>query len=581
MKKQTSLVTLSLLLATPALAGGAGAPAVKPATAAGPCRSIAQILAADPQFSTLLTAVQAAGLEESLTTGSYTVFAPTNAAFAKVPSDQLAMVLNDADMLSNVLLYHVMTGQMTAKQVMSVKSAKTVQGANVSVQTMGSRVMINGANVVKADVAACNGVIHVIDAVLMPPMSAPAAQAPAAEPAAAAPATTETMTTETATTETATTEAATTETPAPAPAAAAAFDISRIPALPLSGATYTGTATTTATTTETATTETATTETATTETATAETATTETATAETATAETGTEVAAESNTLYDVLVNDDRFSTLRDLISDAGLTETLTGGEFTIFAPTNEAFDALPEGTLAILSANPDALRAILTYHVVAGRLSAAQLSTAATPLTSVQGGTITLTENGTRIGDATIAVNDAITGASNGNIYALDRVLMPPGFTLPAAQVVEAAPADASVPGSLAALLETDARFSTLAGLVKQAGLVDTLSNGNYTLFAPTNDAFTKIAAADLTALGNDAAKLRQVLLGHVIPSRITETALASSTELTNANNAKLTLQKMTGPDRTMIGNATITAGAPLAANNGVVYVIDTVLMP
>lgn len=169
MKKQTSLLTLSLMLATPALAGGAGAPVTKPATAAGACRSIAQILSGDPQFSTLLTAVQAAGLAESLTTGSYTVFAPTNAAFAKVPSDQLAAVLNDPDMLNNVLLYHVMTGQMSAKQVMSVKSAKTVQGTNVTVMTSGGRVMINGANVVKADVQACNGVIHVIDAVLIPP----------------------------------------------------------------------------------------------------------------------------------------------------------------------------------------------------------------------------------------------------------------------------------------------------------------------------------------------------------------------------------------------------------------------------
>lgn len=134
---------------------------------------------------------------------------------------------------------------------------------------------------------------------------------------------------------------------------------------------------------------------------------------------------------------------------------------------------------------------------------------------------------------------------------------------------------------GTLTALLAGDPRFSTLVDLVQKAGLAETLGSGEYTVFAPTNDAFAKITPADLTALGNDPAKLKQVLLFHVVPSRVTETALASSPELTSAGNGKLTLTRMTNPDRTMIGTATITAGAPLTASNGLVYVIDTVLMP
>lgn len=576
MKKQTSLITLSLLLATPALAGGAGGPATSPGAAA--CQTIAQIVSNDAQFSTLLTAVQAAGLTETLASGQYTVFAPTNAAFAKLPSDQLAMVLNDEEMLRSVLLYHVVPGKVSSQQVRSLRSAKTAQGANVTVAVSGSRVTINGANVTRADVAACNGVIHVIDTVLMPPMTA-ATPAPAPAPAATTPA-----------------PAAPAAT---APAPAAAFDIRSIPATPLSGGT-----TTTTTTTETTTT---TTETATTETA----ATTETTATDTAaTTET---VTVATNTVYDVIVADARFSTLLDLLSDAGLTETLTSGEYTIFAPTNEAFEALPAETLANLAANPDVLRQVLSYHVVQGRLTAEQLGTSTT-LNSVQGGALPLSMNGSMqmVGEA--SVSETVTTASNGTIFVINQVLLPPGLTIPEAEAVEAAPADAaattttettstttttpapaSAPASttasatnatnLATLIATDARFTTLAGLLQTAGLTETLTSGEYTIFAPTNEAFAKVAPADLTALGTDAARLRAVLLYHVVPGRITATALASSPELTSVETGRLTLTRMTGPDRTMIGttttSATIAAGEPVTAGNGLLYVIDTVLTP
>ena len=134
--------------------------------------SIADTVMNSAQFSTLLTALQAADLVDTLKGGQYTVFAPTDDAFNKVPSDVLAGVLNDPELLKSVLLYHVVPGKVNAKQVMSLKSVKTAQGGTLSVSMMGSKVMINGANVVQADVMACNGIIHVVDTVLLPPMTA-------------------------------------------------------------------------------------------------------------------------------------------------------------------------------------------------------------------------------------------------------------------------------------------------------------------------------------------------------------------------------------------------------------------------
>ena len=566
MKKQTSLITLSLMLATPALAGGAGAPV--PPRAAGPanCQSIAQIVMNDPQFSTLLTAVQGAGLADTLKSGQYTVFAPTNAAFAKLPSDQLAAVLNDQDMLRGVLLYHVVPGKVSSKQLTGLKSVKTAQGTNLSVSLMGNRAMVGGAHVIRADIPACNGVIHVIDTVLMPPMAAPAPGPVAATPAPA-PA-------------------------APAPTAPAAIDISKIPATPISGATSSTTSTATQTTTS------ETTGTATTST----TETTGTATDSTATDSTATAVA--ENTLYDVIVSDDRFSTLRDLLSDAGLTESLASDEYTIFAPTNEAFDALPEGTLATLEANPDLLKQVLSYHIVPGRVTAEQLASG-TSLNALAGGALPLSMNGSTQMVGNAGVTETSNTASNGTIYVINQVLLPPGLTLPAPESTAetattettvttttetsgtaAATTPAPTPGaannaSLASLIASDPRFSTLAGLVQQAGLTETLGSGEYTIFAPTNEAFAKLAPADLSALSADPARLKQVLLYHVVPGRITGTALAGSPQLTSAQGAALTLTRGGEPTRIMIGTAIIENGASLDAGNGVLYPIDTVLMP
>ena len=121
------------------------------------------------QFTTLAAALTAAGLIETLKgAGPFTVFAPTDDAFAKVPVADLAALLADKAALTAVLTYHVVSGTVMAKDVVGLKSAKTVQGAELAIDTT-SGVKVGGANVVKTDIAASNGVIHVIDTVLMPP----------------------------------------------------------------------------------------------------------------------------------------------------------------------------------------------------------------------------------------------------------------------------------------------------------------------------------------------------------------------------------------------------------------------------
>ncbi len=591
MKKHTGLMTLSLMLATPALAGGAGAPVKAPVAT---CRSIAQLVMADPQLSTLATAVQAAGLGATLSgPGSYTVFAPTNAAFAKVPSDQLAGLLNDPEMLKSVLLYHVVGEKATAAQIRGVRAGTTVQGADITIMVNGNRLMVNNATVTKADIQACNGIVHIIDTVLMPPMEA-AAPAPAPAPAAATPA------------------------PAPAPAAAPAAAPAPvavpatpvvIPALP-QGVTTAPTPAATAPATETPA-------------PVVEAPATEAPAAEAPAADAPADTAeapVTMNTLYDVLAADDRFSTLRDLLSDAGLTETLTDGEYTIFAPTNEAFDALPEGVLTAIASDPEALKQVLQYHVVQGRVTAdaAQAGT----LNTVQGTALSL-------GSATLGT---AVESDNGLIIPIDAVLLPDGFVIPtpAAIPVSTTPAPATAattttttttatttttpaatasttvtnpttatPGtaaggaisggtlaqapaavSVTALLSSDARFSTLRDLLVKAGLADMLASGEYTIFAPTNDAFAKLPQATLDAVNADPAKLRALLQYHVVAGRPSTDALTTQ-QLTSAEGTALAVTRSAAG--LSIGGmaSTLNGGTAVVAGNSNVFPIDTVLIP
>jgi uncharacterized surface protein with fasciclin (FAS1) repeats len=279
--------------------------------------SVVDIAVGDGRFSTLVTALQAAELVETLEgEGPYTVFAPTDDAFAKLPEGTLESLLNDIPTLKNILLYHVVPGSVMAADAVKLESADTALGKSVSIKVEGDKVMVNDAQVIITDIEASNGVIHVIDAVILPPSEEEAMMeaAPVAQ-----------------------------------------MDI------------------------------------------------------------------------IDTAVADGRFTTLATALTEAGLIDTLKGeGPFTVFAPTDDAFAKLPDGTLESLLADIPALTDILLYHVVSGKVMAAdvvQLNSADTvlgkPVTiKVEGGNVF-------INDAQVIITDIET--SNGVIHVVDTVILPP----------------------------------------------------------------------------------------------------------------------------------------------------------
>jgi uncharacterized surface protein with fasciclin (FAS1) repeats len=136
-----------------------------------PAKDIVDTAVAAGSFKTLAAALQAAGILETLKgPGPFTVFAPTDEAFAKLPAGTVDSLLEPAnkEKLVAILTYHVVSGKVLAAQVMKMNSAKTVNGQSVSISTNGGTVMVDNAKVVKADILCSNGVIHVIDTVLMP-----------------------------------------------------------------------------------------------------------------------------------------------------------------------------------------------------------------------------------------------------------------------------------------------------------------------------------------------------------------------------------------------------------------------------
>ena len=132
-------------------------------------RDIVGVASSAGSFDTLVAAVTAAGLVETLQSeGPFTVFAPTDDAFAKLPAGTVESLLADPDKLKQILLYHVVPGKVTAADVVKLSKATTAQGSDVDIAVNGSSVMVNNASVVKTDVMASNGVIHVIDTVIIP-----------------------------------------------------------------------------------------------------------------------------------------------------------------------------------------------------------------------------------------------------------------------------------------------------------------------------------------------------------------------------------------------------------------------------
>lgn len=305
----------------------------------------------------------------------------------------------------------------------------------------------------------------------------------------------------------------------------------------------------------------------------------------------------------------DDYSTLTSAVEAAGLVDTLAGGEFTVFAPDNAAFNAALE-SLGIaaedLLADTETLTSILTYHVVAGRLSAEDLlALDGQELETVQGATLSVA-----VVDGVVTLNGNVTvvtatplEASNGLIYGIDAVLLPPQ---PEAEVTpepeveaEATPEATTEPETSEAeeveltvptsnIVETaisNPDFSTLVAAVVSADLAGTLSGeGPFTVFAPTNDAF----AAALQALGltadqllSNTETLTSILTYHVVSGAMSAEDLLAmgGQELTTVQGAVLKVSVVDGA--VVLNDSINVVTADLIATNGVIHVIDAVLLP
>jgi uncharacterized surface protein with fasciclin (FAS1) repeats len=282
------------------------------------------------------------------------------------------------------------------------------------------------------------------------------------------------------------------------------------------------------------------------------------------TSETAMSTSKDGNTIVDIAVSDGSFNTLVTAVKAAGLVDTLSGkGPFTVFAPTDEAFAKIPKRTLNNLlkPENVKDLRAILTYHVVPGRVLASdvvKLSSAAT----ANGQTISVRFDKNKkkvfIDDAQVLKTDI--EASNGVIHVIDSVIMPKDIVDIAA---------------------TSGSFNTLVAAVKAAGLVDTLKGkGPFTVFAPTDEAFAKIPKETLNSLlkPENKSKLQAILTYHVVPRELMAERVVKADSARTVNGKSLGFKVRKGG--VYVDNAKVVK-TDIKANNGIIHVIDTVLIP
>ncbi|UCF61023.1 MAG: fasciclin domain-containing protein [Anaerolineaceae bacterium] len=403
-------------------------------------QDIVDIAVADGRFQTLVAAVQAAGLVDALKgEGPLTVFAPTDDAFSALPEGTVEALLEDIPTLTDILLYHVLAGKVMAADVIELSQAQTLQGQFVDILLDGGKVMVDNAEVILTDIEASNGVIHVIDAVILPEsrdivdIAAEDGRFETLVAAVGAAGLVDALKGEGPLTVFAPTDDAF----AALPEGTVEALLEDIPALTdillyhiAAGKVMASEV------------------------------------AELSQAQTLqgqyveisldmgkvmidnaqvliTDIEAsngvihvidavilpESRDIVDIAIEDGRFETLVTAVQAAGLVEALKGdGPLTVFAPTDDAFAALPEGTIEALLADIPALTDILLYHVIEGKVMAADVlgldgELVATLLGESAG--IMIDSGKVMIGDAEVIITDI--EAANGVIHVIDAVLLPP----------------------------------------------------------------------------------------------------------------------------------------------------------
>lgn len=262
--------------------------------------------------------------------------------------------------------------------------------------------------------------------------------------------------------------------------------------------------------------------------------------------------------IVELAASNDDFSILADLIVDLGLDETLTSANFTVFAPTNDAFNALPDGTIESLT--EEELTSILTYHVVSGVVLSSQIQPQQ-DVETLQGERILLQSNAgvTVNGNATVINPDL--EASNGVIHAIDEVLLPAQFR--ESSIIETA--------------EAAGGFETLLGAIESAGLTTTFQFlGDFTVFAPSDEAFDALPEGLISSLTED--QLTEILSYHVLSQVVRSTDLTASQTAASLTGEPLWIEA--DGDVLVNGNATVTS-PDIEASNGVIHAVDNVLLP
>ncbi|HML23059.1 MAG TPA: fasciclin domain-containing protein [Aggregatilinea sp.] len=513
---------------------------------AGPARAqgdqdIVAIASSDPQFSTLVAALQAADLVETLQgEGPFTVFAPTNDAFAAA-LDALGLtadeLLADTDTLTQILLYHVVPGAVTADQVVTLDSATTAQGSDISIAVQDGTVVLNDSvNVVATDIMASNGVIHVIDGVLLPPAATESADAGLGYIRVAhfSP-----------------------DTPAVEIYVNGALsDIQALNFGDVSGwvelpaGTY--------------------------ELAVAPTGTsyadaaigplnydlqagTWNTIAAVGSLEAGTLTAQVVQEDYSPIAADSARVTILHAIEDAPAVDVLAGGEPVVTA----------------LAFGDDAA----TLEVPAGTYDLQVVPSGATePVVLDLSGTELMPHTYYFVAATGTLDNPGVTVEAIEASLLADNTTGYPADDMSGDEMSE----DASM-GSIVDIAVADGRFTTLVAAVQAAGLADTLAgDGPFTVFAPTDDAF----AAALDALGltadellADTDTLTSILLYHVADGALTAADVAGMNSIPTLNGAAIAVDASSNVVLND-GQATVIL-ANIMASNGVIHVIDGVLLP
>ena len=559
-------------------------------------------------FTTLVELLGATGLDETLDDpeGEFTVFAPTDDAFALLGEETLTALLEDTDTLSDILLYHVISGAEVDSTGAVAAAGTTVEMANgdsVGLSLWGEDLLVNLSLVTMVDVEADNGVIHVIDAVLMPPEENGDREQTIADMAVA----TESLSTLVTALDTAglvptfDDPDATFTVFAPTNAAFEAVGEENLQALlndeealtavlsqhVVSGAEVNNVGAYAANGTS------------------VETlggAEIPVAVNDSRMLTVGGSVVSMTNiyasngvihvidsvivgdvelpappmSIVDVASGDENFETLVELLVATGLDGTLADldSSFSVFAPTDAAFAELGEETLTALAADTEKLSDILLYHVIAGdpiladaAISVAESNDSVVEMANGDNAGLSSPGESLLINTSTVITPNVL--ADNGVIHAVDKVMMPPE------------PVDTGV--TITAAAASQERFSTLVGLLQQANLDGALDNaeGTFTVFAPTNAAFDAVPQETMDALAADPDLLEEVLLTHVVNGVAADSVTAytlNGTDLETMSTNMIGVEIVDGA--LQVGGANVIE-ADLNATNGVIHVIDAVIIP